>query len=76
MPAHDCAGFIPQLNESNSLEPGTIDGKKLPGFLEFELGWWRSRGWLDVKSFKQLAERPVPKDFDARTRLLASPIQA
>jgi multimeric flavodoxin WrbA len=45
---------------------------KLAGFLEFELGWWRSRGWLDVKSFKQLAERPVPKNFDARTRLLVN----
>jgi hypothetical protein len=42
----------------------------LAGFLEFELGWWRSRGWLDVKSFKQLAEQPAPANFDARKHLL------
>lgn len=42
------------------------------GFLSFELGWWRSRGWLTARSFKQLAERPIPDGFNARERLLAS----
>jgi multimeric flavodoxin WrbA len=41
------------------------------GFLEYELGWWRSRGWLDVKSFSQLAAKPVPADFNVKQRLLA-----
>ncbi len=40
------------------------------GFLEFELGWWRDRGWLDTRSFADLASRPVPDGFDARRRLL------
>ncbi len=44
---------------------------KWAGFLEFELGWWRSRGWLDARSFKQLSEKPIPAGFDARERLLA-----
>lgn len=42
------------------------------GFLEFELGWWRSRGWLDTKSFSELAARPMPADFNAKQRLLQS----
>jgi hypothetical protein len=41
------------------------------GFMAFELGWWRSRGWLDTKSFSDLAARPVPADFDVKRRLLA-----
>ena len=41
------------------------------GFLQFELGWWRSRGWLDAKSFSQLASKPVPADFNLKHRLLA-----
>jgi multimeric flavodoxin WrbA len=41
------------------------------GFLQFELGWWRSRGWLDARSFAQLASKPVPANFDLKQRLLA-----
>ncbi len=41
------------------------------GFLDFELEWWRSRGWLDVKSFEQLTRRPIPAGFDLEQRLLA-----
>ena len=43
---------------------------KWAGFLAFELGWWRRRGWLDARSFKQLAEKPIPAAFDARQYLL------
>jgi hypothetical protein len=40
------------------------------GLLAFELAWWKERGWLWTRSFKELAARPVPKGFDARQRLL------
>ncbi|MCK5250981.1 MAG: flavodoxin family protein, partial [Spirochaetaceae bacterium] len=43
---------------------------KLAALMSFELGWWQSRGWLGVKSFRQLAAIPVPAGFDARARLL------
>ena len=46
------------------------DLDKLAGFLEFELDWWRSRGWLDTRSFRELAKRPVPIGFDPSARLL------
>ena len=40
------------------------------GLLSFELDWWKDRGWLDARSFKDLAKRPIPDDFDAHRRLL------
>jgi hypothetical protein len=36
----------------------------------FELDWWRARGWLHTCSFKELAARPIPHGFSAKTRLL------
>jgi len=39
--------------------------------LQFELGWWKSRGWLEASGFKQLLERPAPIGFDVRSELLA-----
>jgi len=49
------------------------DRDKLGTFLAFELGWWRARGWLWARTFKQLAQMPVPRGFDARRRLLPAP---
>ena len=49
------------------------DRDKLGTFMAFELGWWRARGWLWARTFKQLAAMPVPEGFDARRRLLAAP---
>ena len=46
---------------------------KLAGFMAFELGWWRARGWLWARSFRQLAAMPIPDGFDARARLLKAP---
>jgi multimeric flavodoxin WrbA len=43
---------------------------KLAQLMSFELGWWKSRGWLTAKSFRQLAAQPVPADFHIRERLL------
>jgi len=40
------------------------------GLLSFELEWWKRRGWLNARSFDDLARRPVPEDFDVRGRLL------
>jgi multimeric flavodoxin WrbA len=40
------------------------------GFMAFELSWWRARGWLDAKSFKELSQKPVPAEFKLRERLL------
>jgi hypothetical protein len=42
------------------------------GLLSFELNWWKDRGWMNAKSFKDLANRPVPEGFDLRRRLLNS----
>ena len=39
-------------------------------YISFEYRWWKSRGWLHAKSFKQLSAYPVPQEFNARTRLL------
>jgi multimeric flavodoxin WrbA len=52
------------------------DRDKLGTFLTFELGWWRARGWLWARTFKQLAAMPVPEDFDTRARLLEAPVSA
>lgn len=49
------------------------DRDKLGTFMAFELGWWRARGWLWARTFKQLAQMPVPRGFDARRRLLPAP---
>ncbi|MFC1693010.1 flavodoxin family protein [Candidatus Latescibacterota bacterium] len=38
--------------------------------LSFELDWWKDRGWLNTRSFKDLVKRPIPDNFDARRRLL------
>jgi len=46
------------------------DRQKLGSFMDFELGWWRARGWLWARSFRQLAAMPVPEGFDPRARLL------
>ena len=44
--------------------------EKWAGFLPFELGWWRDRGWLKARSLKQLEAIPVPEDFNVRDRLI------
>ncbi|MBW2523201.1 MAG: hypothetical protein JRI23_03460 [Deltaproteobacteria bacterium] len=36
----------------------------------FELEWWRCRGWLAARSFRDLAKLSAPGDFDLRRRLL------
>lgn len=41
------------------------------GLLKFELDWWKDRGWLYTKSFKDLSNRTTPEDFDTRKRLLS-----
>lgn len=46
------------------------DIRKWAGFLTFELAWWRDRNWLDSKSLKHLMSKPVPADFDIKSRLL------
>jgi len=33
---------------------------RLTKLTPFELSWWRSRGWLDARSFEDLARRPRP----------------
>jgi multimeric flavodoxin WrbA len=43
---------------------------QLASLMSFELGWWRDRGWLGAKSFRQLAAIPVPTGFNVRERLL------
>lgn len=45
---------------------------ELAGLLTFELDWWRARGWLDTRSFGQLAARPVPNGFALPERLLGT----
>jgi multimeric flavodoxin WrbA len=45
---------------------------RIAGLISFELSWWRSRGWLDARSFDELRDRPIPGGFDARQRLLAA----
>ncbi len=49
------------------------DRDKLGTFMAFELGWWRARGWLWARTFKQLMAMPMPEGFDARGRLLPPP---
>lgn len=44
---------------------------KLTRLAVFELDWWRARGWLHTRSFKQLAAQPIPHDFKPKERLLA-----
>jgi len=46
---------------------------KIAGLITFELTWWRSRGWLEARSFKDLAKRPVPEGFDPKQHLLSAP---
>lgn len=49
------------------------DRARLGTFMAFELGWWRARGWLWARTFKQLAAMRLPEGFDTRRRLLAAP---
>ncbi len=44
--------------------------ERLSRLCSFELRWWMDRGWLGLRSFRQLARTPVSPDFDARARLL------
>lgn len=46
--------------------------EKLSGLIPFELRWWRSRGWLDARSFDDLRGRPIPAGFDVSARLLGA----
>ena len=46
------------------------DVKKLSRYMKFELNWWVERDWLGARSFKELATRPVPAEFNARERLV------
>ena len=41
------------------------------GLLTFELGWWKSRGWLRARSFAELVELSAGDGFDVRSRLLS-----
>ncbi len=41
--------------------------------ISFEYTWWKRRGWLDTRSFKDLSKRPVPADLNARQLLLGDP---
>jgi multimeric flavodoxin WrbA len=50
--------------------------ERLSGLISFELGWWRSRGWLDARSFRDLAGRPIPEGFNLRQRLLEECLQS
>ena len=38
--------------------------------MPFEYDWWKSHGWLQAKSFQDLAWMEAPPDFDVRQRLL------
>ncbi len=40
------------------------------GYISFEYSWWKSRGWLNAKSFQELANRPAPSGFETKKRLL------
>jgi multimeric flavodoxin WrbA len=46
------------------------------GLLSFELSWWKSRGWLDAKSFKDLMTRSRADDFDVAAHVLNAPFTA
>jgi hypothetical protein len=43
---------------------------RLAGLMGFELSWWRDRGWLRTRNFKQLRAVPIPLDFIVSERLL------
>ncbi len=62
--------FFKKANLSNTQRD------KLARLLAFELDWWRARGWLDTRSFRQLISRPLPDDFNSRERLLATEVAA
>lgn len=57
------------LNKMNVTEKQL---EEMAGLMSFELTWWRDRGWLWTKSFKQLSAMPVPEDFNVRDRLIGS----
>jgi len=44
--------------------------KTWAGLMTFEFRWWKERGWLNARSFSELAARPAPAGFDIRQRLL------
>jgi hypothetical protein len=60
--------LMPVILKKIGLTDAQLD--KWAGFLGFELAWWRGRGWLWTRSFRQLAALPAPDGFDARARLL------
>lgn len=43
---------------------------KTASLMVFELDWWKDRGWLKTKSFKELRSVPVPQEFNIHKRLL------
>ena len=46
------------------------DTQRLSRLMQFELAWWRDRGWLNAKSMRQLLNTPVPDNFSLHSRLL------
>lgn len=49
---------------------------RLSGLITLELSWWRSRGWLSAKSFKELSARPIPDGFSVQQQLLEGCLQS
>ncbi len=43
---------------------GAAQLEKLAGLMTFELGWWRDRNWLGVRSLRELERVPIPATFD------------
>lgn len=55
-----------------NITDGQID--RLSKMMSFEYNWWKERGWLKTKSFKQLLNMPIPENFDSKQRLFAGAI--
>ena len=49
--------------------------RKIADTMSFELGWWRERGWLGLRSLKQAAALPLPEGFDRMQRLIESRVR-
>ncbi len=46
------------------------DIERISRMMEFEYNWWKERNWLKTRSFRQLANTPVPPGFNIKERLL------
>ena len=44
--------------------------KAWAALMSYEFNWWKDRGWLNARSFSDLAARPIPGEFNVRQRLL------